>query len=151
MSAARDQLLDGLRPTAFAIAYRMLGRVAEAEDVVQEALLRLNEALEHGQRIESPRAYLGTVVTRLSIDALRSARVRRERYVGEWLPEPIVTDPAEDPARDTGPAPRRGAPPAIRDLAQAARRARPTVLRRRAGWGPGVARVAARPGRRPAW
>ena len=100
MNATRDQLLDELRPTAFSIAYRMLGSVAEAEDVVQEGLLRLSEALDHGRRIESPRAYLATVVTRLSIDALRSARVRRERYVGEWLPEPIVTDPAEDPARE---------------------------------------------------
>jgi RNA polymerase sigma-70 factor (ECF subfamily) len=99
MSATREQLLDELRPTAFAIAYRMLGSVAEAEDVVQEGLLRLNQALER-DRVESPRAFVSTVVTRLSIDALRSARVRREHYVGEWLPEPIVTDPAADPARE---------------------------------------------------
>jgi RNA polymerase sigma-70 factor (TIGR02957 family) len=77
----------------------MLGSVAEAEDVVQEALLRLHGALEGGERIESPRAYVATITTRLSIDVLRSARVRRETYVGEWLPEPLVTDPAEDPAR----------------------------------------------------
>ena len=77
----------------------MLGSVAEAEDVVQEALLRLHGALERGERIESPRAYLATVATRLSIDELRSARVRRETYVGEWLPEPLVTDTAADPAR----------------------------------------------------
>jgi RNA polymerase sigma-70 factor (ECF subfamily) len=94
-----DELLEELRPSAFAIAYRMLGSVAEAEDVVQEALLRLHTALERGERIESPRAYTATVATRLSIDVLRSARVRRETYVGEWLPEPLVTDPAEDPAR----------------------------------------------------
>ena len=93
------ELLEELRPAAFAIAYRMLGSVAEAEDVVQEALLRLHTALERGERIESPRAYLATVATRLSIDVLRSARVRRETYVGEWLPEPLVTDPSSDPAR----------------------------------------------------
>jgi RNA polymerase sigma-70 factor (TIGR02957 family) len=99
MSVTREQLLQELRPTAFAIAYRMLGSVAEAEDVVQEGLLRLNAALDDGG-LESPRAYLATVVTRLSIDTLRSARVRRESYVGEWLPEPIVTDPTSDPARE---------------------------------------------------
>jgi RNA polymerase sigma-70 factor (TIGR02957 family) len=94
-----DALLEELRPAAFAVAYRMLGSVAEAEDVVQEALLRLHRTLEAGERIESPRAYVATVATRLSIDVLRSARVRRETYVGEWLPEPLVTDPTEDPAR----------------------------------------------------
>ena len=94
-----DELLEELRPAAFAIAYRMLGSVAEAEDVVQEALLRLHATLEQGERIESPRAYVATVTTRLSIDVLRSARVRRETYVGEWLPEPLVTDPIADPAR----------------------------------------------------
>jgi RNA polymerase sigma-70 factor (TIGR02957 family) len=92
------ELLDELRPAAFAIAYRMLGSVSEAEDVVQEALLRVHSALEAGERIESPRAYVATVATRLAIDGLRSARVRRETYVGEWLPEPLVTDPADDPA-----------------------------------------------------
>ena len=100
MSAgSHEALLEELRPAAFAIAYRMLGSVAEAEDVVQEALLRLHAALERGERIESPRAYLATVATRLSIDVLRSARIRRETYVGEWLPEPLVTDPSDDPAR----------------------------------------------------
>jgi RNA polymerase sigma-70 factor (ECF subfamily) len=94
-----EELLQELRPSAFAIAYRMLGSVAEAEDVVQEALLRLHTALERGERIESPRAYVATVATRLSIDVLRSARVRRESYVGEWLPEPLVSDSSEDPAR----------------------------------------------------
>ena len=77
----------------------MLGSVSEAEDVVQEALLRLHRAEREGERIESPRAYLSTVVTRLAIDQLRSARVRRETYVGEWLPEPLVDDPECDPAR----------------------------------------------------
>lgn len=99
MSASHEELLDELRPAAFAIAYRMLGSVAEAEDVVQEALLRVHTALEDGERIESPRAYIATVATRLAIDQLRSARARRESYVGEWLPEPLVTDAADDPAR----------------------------------------------------
>ena len=95
-----EELLDELRPTSFAIAYRMLGSVAEAEDVVQEALLRVHRALEKGDRLESPRAFVATVTTRLAIDELRSARSRRERYVGEWLPEPILTDSSDDPARD---------------------------------------------------
>jgi RNA polymerase sigma-70 factor (TIGR02957 family) len=90
---------EELRPIAFGIAYRMLGSVSEAEDVVQEAFLRLHRAQDQGQRIASPRAYLSTVVTRLAIDQLRSARARRETYVGEWLPEPLVTSPEEDPAR----------------------------------------------------
>jgi RNA polymerase sigma-70 factor (TIGR02957 family) len=94
-----EELLEELRPVAFGIAYRMLGSVAEAEDVVQEALLRLHRALGGGERIESPRAYVATVATRLSIDVLRSARVRRESYVGEWLPEPLVSDSSADPAR----------------------------------------------------
>jgi RNA polymerase sigma-70 factor (TIGR02957 family) len=99
VNVSRDDLLDELRPAAFAIAYRMLGSVAEAEDIVQEALLRIHRALDGGERIESPRAYVATVTTRLAIDQLRSARARRESYVGEWLPEPIVTDPSGDPAR----------------------------------------------------
>ena len=96
---SEEALLEELRPAAFAIAYRMLGSVAEAEDVVQDALLRLHSALERGERIESPRAYIATVATRLSIDVLRSARVRREAYVGEWLPEPLVSDSSAEPAR----------------------------------------------------
>ncbi|HVV91699.1 MAG TPA: sigma-70 family RNA polymerase sigma factor, partial [Solirubrobacterales bacterium] len=95
---SREELLDELRPTSFAIAYRMLGSVTEAEDVVQEALVRVHEALEGGARIASPPAFVATVTTRLAINELRSARARRERYVGEWLPEPIVTDDADDPA-----------------------------------------------------
>jgi RNA polymerase sigma-70 factor (ECF subfamily) len=93
-----DDLLDDLRPRAFAVAYRMLGSVSEAEDVVQEALLRVHEAVERGEQIASPRAYVATVTTRLAIDELRSARARRETYVGEWLPEPIAESPADDPA-----------------------------------------------------
>ena len=95
----RERLLDELRPTSFAIAYRMLGSVAEAEDVVQEALLRVHRALKGGEQIASPRAFVATVTTRLAINELRSARARRERYVGEWLPEPIITDSLDDPAR----------------------------------------------------
>ena len=94
-----EALLDELRPASFAIAYRMLGSVAEAEDVVQEALLRVHRALEAGEQIESPRAFVATITTRLAIDELRSARARRERYVGEWLPEPILTDSRDDPAQ----------------------------------------------------
>jgi RNA polymerase sigma-70 factor (ECF subfamily) len=88
-----------LRPSAFAIAYRMLGSVSDAEDVVQEGFLRLHRARAGGERIESPRAYLSTVVSRLSLDHLRSAAVRRETYVGEWLPEPLLASAADDPAR----------------------------------------------------
>jgi RNA polymerase sigma-70 factor (ECF subfamily) len=90
---------ESLRPLMFSIAYRMLGSVSEAEDMVQEAFLRYQGALEKGDEIESPKAYLSAVVTRLAIDELRSARVRRERYVGQWLPEPLLTDDEEgDPA-----------------------------------------------------
>ncbi|HEX3511770.1 MAG TPA: RNA polymerase sigma-70 factor [Solirubrobacteraceae bacterium] len=94
----REDLLDELRPVSFAIAYRMLGSVSEAEDVVQEALLRVHQALEDGTEIESPRAFVSTITTRLAINELRSARARRESYVGEWLPEPIITDGEDDPA-----------------------------------------------------
>jgi RNA polymerase sigma-70 factor (ECF subfamily) len=86
------QLFEELRPVGFAVAYRMLGSVSEAEDIVQEAFLRLHHTLQDGERIESPRAYLSTVVTRLCIDHLRSARTRRETYV-ENLPEPLVGRP----------------------------------------------------------
>ncbi|HEX8647279.1 MAG TPA: RNA polymerase sigma-70 factor [Thermoleophilaceae bacterium] len=95
----RERLLDELRPVAFGIAYRMLGSVSEAEDVVQDALLRIHRTLDAGEQIASPRAFVATVTTRLAINELRSARARREQYVGEWLPEPIVTDGEDDPAR----------------------------------------------------
>ena len=94
-----EEEFDELRPPAFAVAYRMLGSVSEAEDVVQEGFLRLHRARESGERIESPRAYLSTVVSRLALDHLRSAKVRRETYVGEWLPEPLVASADDDPAR----------------------------------------------------
>jgi RNA polymerase sigma factor (sigma-70 family) len=85
-------LFEELRPVAFGVAYRMLGSVSEAEDIVQEAFLRLHRKLEDGETIKAPRAYLATVVTRLCIDHLRSARARRETYV-EALPEPIIGEP----------------------------------------------------------
>ena len=94
-----EEEFDELRRSAFAIAYRMLGSVSEAEDVVQEGFLRLHRAREGGERIASPRAYLSTVVSRLSLDHLRSAAVRRETYVGDWLPEPLVASADDDPAR----------------------------------------------------
>lgn len=95
-----DDELDELRRSAFAVAYRMLGTVSEAEDVVQEGLLRLHRARTGGERIASPRAWLSTVVTRLALDHLRSAAVRREAYVGDWLPEPLLMGPEDDdPAR----------------------------------------------------
>jgi RNA polymerase sigma-70 factor (ECF subfamily) len=97
--SSKEQLLEELRPVSFAIAYRMLGSVSEAEDIVQEALLRLHRRLEGGEAIQSPRAFLATVTTRLAINELKSARARREQYVGEWLPEPLITDTTHDPAQ----------------------------------------------------
>ena len=85
-----------LRPMLFAIAYRVLGSVTEAEDAVQESWLRYEAS---PTQPTSPKAYLSAVVTRISIDVLRSARVRRETYVGEWFPEPLLDDPYEDPQR----------------------------------------------------
>ena len=84
------------RPLLFSIAYRMLGSVADAEDVVQDAYLRWLEAPE--AEVRAPRAYLATIVTRLSINRLRSARNQRESYVGPWLPEPLVTEYVPDPS-----------------------------------------------------
>ena len=90
------ELHSQLRPLMFSIAYRMLGTVTEAEDVVQEALLRLHAAPDP---IAAPEAYAVTVTTRLAIDQLRSARLHREHYVGTWLPEPLITAPeSDDPA-----------------------------------------------------
>jgi RNA polymerase sigma-70 factor, ECF subfamily len=89
---------EDLRPLMFAIAYRMVGSVSDAEDLVQEAYLRMQQALAVGTAVDSPRAYLATVVTRLAIDHLRSARVRRETYPGPWMPEPVVERVDEAPA-----------------------------------------------------
>jgi RNA polymerase sigma-70 factor, ECF subfamily len=92
----RPEEFEQLRPLLFAIAYRILGSVTEAEDAVQETWLRY-QASPHSPA--SAKAFLSAVVTRISIDVLRSARVRREEYVGPWFPEPLLTDPYEDPAR----------------------------------------------------
>jgi RNA polymerase sigma-70 factor, ECF subfamily len=86
-----------LRPLMFSIAYRMTGSVAEAEDLVQEAFFRMGRARQSGVVVESPKAYLTAVTTRLAINHLRSARVQRESYVGTWLPEPVVTDLRNSP------------------------------------------------------
>jgi RNA polymerase sigma-70 factor (ECF subfamily) len=88
--------LARLRPRLFGIAYRMLGAVADAEDAVQEAFLRWEQARLKSEAIESTEAWLVSVVTRICIDQLRSARVRREEYIGQWLPEPLVVDPGEE-------------------------------------------------------
>jgi RNA polymerase sigma-70 factor (ECF subfamily) len=93
---SRTEEFEQLRPLLFSLSYRLLGSVAEAQDAVQEAWMRYEGT---ATRPRSPRAFLSAVVTRISIDVLRSARVRREQYVGEWLPEPLLTDPYEDPAR----------------------------------------------------
>ena len=90
---------EELRPLMFSIAYRMVSSVSEAEDIVQEAFLRFHRQVTAGTAIDSPKAYLSAVTTRLSIDHLRSARVRRERYVGTWLPEPILTDEGHEVAQ----------------------------------------------------
>lgn len=87
---------EELRPLLFSIAYRLLGSVSEAEDVVQEAWLRFATS---STRPASTKAFLSAVVTRISIDVLRSARVRRQEYVGPWFPEPLLTDPYQDPER----------------------------------------------------
>ncbi len=92
----RAEEFEELRPLLFSIAYRILGRVSEAEDAVQEAWLRLEASQTQPT---STKAFLSAVVTRISIDVLRSARARREEYVGQWFPEPLLTDPYEDPAR----------------------------------------------------
>ena len=92
----RSEEFQELRPLLFAIAYRILGSVAEAEDAVQEAWLRYAAS---PTTPASAKAFLSAVVTRISIDVLRSARVRREEYVGPWFPEPLLTDPYEDPER----------------------------------------------------
>jgi RNA polymerase sigma-70 factor (ECF subfamily) len=99
MSASLDRdatAFEAHRPALTGLAYRMLGSRAEAEDVVQDAYLRWHAA-EHAA-IENPRRYLGTVVTRLCLDRLKSARVRHEDYVGQWLPEPVVDEVFDDAA-----------------------------------------------------
>jgi RNA polymerase sigma-70 factor (ECF subfamily) len=92
----RTEEFEQLRPLLFAIAYRILGSVSDAEDAVQETWLRYQAS---PAQPASAKAFLSAVVTRISIDVLRSARVRREEYAGPWFPEPLLTDPYEDPAR----------------------------------------------------
>jgi RNA polymerase sigma-70 factor, ECF subfamily len=87
---------EDLRPLLFSIAYGIVGSVSEAEDIVQEAFLRFHREQGEDAAIDSPRAWLSTVTTRLAINQVRSARARRETYVGTWLPEPLLTDPAPD-------------------------------------------------------
>jgi RNA polymerase sigma-70 factor (ECF subfamily) len=86
---------DQYRSLLFSVAYRMLGSVADAEDMLQETFIRWQQAPD--EEIRSPRAYLITIVSRLCINQLQSARVQREEYVGQWLPEPIITGPGSDP------------------------------------------------------
>jgi RNA polymerase sigma-70 factor, ECF subfamily len=93
---SRVEEFEELRPLLFAIAYRLLGGVSEAEDAVQEAWVRYAAS---NTQPRSPRAYLAAVVTRICINVLRSARARREEYVGEWFPEPLLEDPYTDPER----------------------------------------------------
>jgi RNA polymerase sigma-70 factor (ECF subfamily) len=95
------------RPLMFSIAYRMTGSVSDAEDIVQEAFLRAGKDGKDGgtdAEIESPKAYLATITTRLAIDHLRSARVRRESYVGTWLPEPLLASAPGTPRTEPDPA-----------------------------------------------
>jgi RNA polymerase sigma-70 factor, ECF subfamily len=92
----RAEQFEELRPLLFAIAYRILASVSEAEDAVQETWLRYAASPSEPT---STKAFLSAVVTRISIDVLRSARVRREEYVGPWFPEPLLSDPYDDPAR----------------------------------------------------
>ncbi|MFE1382634.1 RNA polymerase sigma-70 factor [Streptomyces sp. NPDC058740] len=93
---SRIEEFEELRPLLFSIAYRILGSVGEAEDAVQDSWLRFEASTTVPV---STKAFLSATVTRISIDVLRSARVRREEYVGAWLPEPLLSDPYEDPER----------------------------------------------------
>src|SRR3984957_19254372 len=93
--AIRLATFDQYRGLLFSIAYRMLGTVADAEDMLQETFIRWHQSAD--EDIRSPRAFLVTIISRLCMNHLQSARAQREEYVGEWLPEPIMTDPASDP------------------------------------------------------
>jgi RNA polymerase sigma-70 factor (ECF subfamily) len=95
----RKTVYEELKPLLFSIAYRMVGSATDAEDLVQEAFLRFHRETSGGEDIESPKAWLSTVTTRLAINHVQSARVRRESYVGTWLPEPLITDGESDAAQ----------------------------------------------------
>lgn len=96
MEAVEQDVFSAHRGYLISLAYRMTGSMADAEDLLQEAYLRWREV--DGSEVRSPRAFLTTIVTRLAINYLESARVRREEYVGEWLPEPVMTTTQRDPA-----------------------------------------------------
>src|ERR1051325_10731809 len=98
MALVNSELYEQYRHLLFSIAYRMLGSAMEAEDMVQEAFLRYENA--HDKDIQSPKAYLTTIVTRLCLDQLKSAKTQREEYIGTWLPEPIFTEQAANPEPD---------------------------------------------------
>src|SRR5579885_2528783 len=100
MPEANPETFEQLRPLLFSIAYRMLASVSDAEDSVQDAFIRYERALAEGVAVESTKAYLAAMVTRLAIDQIRSARARRESYVGQWLPDPLVTD-QDDPLSES--------------------------------------------------
>lgn len=95
MASVNSELYEQYRHLLFSIAYRMLGSAMEAEDMVQEAFLRYENAQD--KDIQSPKAYLTTIVTRLCLDHLKSAKTQREQYIGTWLPEPIFTEQASNP------------------------------------------------------
>ncbi len=95
-NSPQEDVYENLRPLLFSIAYGIVGSVTEAEDIVQEALLRYHREGPKQAEIESAKAWLSTVTTRLAINHVRSARVRRETYPGIWLPEPLLTDPSPD-------------------------------------------------------
>lgn len=94
----QDETFQEYRPLLFSIAYQMLGSAMDADDCLQEAYVRWHTVLERGEVIQSAKTYLCTIVTRLCIDQVRSARARRETYVGIWLPEPLIASDAGDPA-----------------------------------------------------
>ena len=155
LAMTRAEEFEGLRPLLFSIAYRLLGSVGEAEDAVQETWLRYESSPTQPR---STKAFLSAVVTRISIDVLRSARVRREHYVGEWFPEPLLTDPYEDPAAvggagglgvDGGAAAARAAEPAGAGGLRAAGGVRLRLRRRGGGGGSVGGRVSAARGAGP--
>ncbi|MEP6985092.1 MAG: RNA polymerase sigma-70 factor [Chloroflexota bacterium] len=98
MASVNSELYEQYRHLLFSIAYRMLGSAMEAEDMVQEAFIRYENS--HDKDIQSPKAYLTTIVTRLCLDQLKSAKTQREQYIGTWLPEPIFTEQAASPEPD---------------------------------------------------